>query len=94
MTVTKTDPAAPRRGLCWATGCLVAIYLWTPAALGGNIANLNLDWNLRPILSVFLLAILGLVSYHGLAVGTSPGASETKFLSDRTLSCPLKVDRS
>jgi hypothetical protein len=82
IRATKTHAAAFRGGLYWAIGCFVAIYLWTLAALGGNIANLNL-W-----------VVLGLVSYHGLAMGKNPILSETQFLSGRTLSCSLKAART
>jgi hypothetical protein len=82
IPVTKMHAAALRVGLYWAIGCLVAIYLWTPTALGGNIANLN------------LLVILGLVFYHGLAMVGNPIASEIGFLRSRTLSCSSKAVRT
>jgi hypothetical protein len=94
VAVTKTYAAALRHGLYWAPGCLVAIYLWTPTAPGGNIANLNLEGNFRPIQSVFLLVILGLVAYHGLAMGKNLSAPETKIFSGRTLSRSSKADRT
>lgn len=80
ILVTKIPAAALRGGLYWAIACLVAIYVWTPAALGGNIAD--------------LLAISGLVFYYGLAMGKNPILSETTFLSGRTLSCSSKAVRT
>jgi hypothetical protein len=94
IPVTKMYAAAFRWGLYWAIGCLAAIYLWTPTALGGNIAGLNLESNFRLIQSVFLLVIVGLVFHHGLAMGKNPVVSETRFLSGRTLSCSSKAVRT
>jgi len=94
ILVGKKHAAAVRGSLHWAIGCLVAIYLWTPAALGGNITPLNLERNFRLIRSVFLLVILGLVFYHGLVMGENPIASETKLLPGGTLSCSLKAVRT
>ena len=94
IPVTKMHAAALRWGLCWAIGCLAAICLWTPTALGGNIANLNLESSFRLIQSIFLLVIVGLVFHHGLAMGKNPVASKTKFLSGRTPSCSSKAVRT
>jgi len=91
IPVTKMHAAAVRWGLYWAIGCLVAIYLWTPTALGGTIANLNLESSFRLIQSVFLLVIVGLVFHHGLAMSKNPVVAETRFLSGRTLPCSSKA---
>jgi hypothetical protein len=93
IPVNKIYAAALRRGRYMVIGCLLAIYLWTSAALGGNITHLNLE-NFRLIQSVFLLVILGLVFYHGLRMGENPIASETRLLRCRTLSCSSKAVRT
>ena len=82
IPVTNMHAATLCGGLYRAIGCLVAIYLWTPTALGGNIANLN------------LLVILGLVFYHGLAMVGNPIAWEIGFLRGRSLSCSSKAVRT
>jgi hypothetical protein len=93
IAVTKKYPAALRWSLYLATGCLVAIYLRTPAASGGNITNLNLE-NFRLIQSVFLLVVLGPVFYRGLGMGMNPIASEIRLLRGGTLSRSSKAVRA
>ena len=93
ILVGKKHAAAVRGSLHWAIGCLVAIYLWTPAASGGNITNLNLE-NFRLIQSVFLLVVLGPVFYRGLGMGMNPIASEIRLLRGGTLSRSSKAVRA
>ena len=98
MFVNKKNLAPLCRGLFLAIGCRMAIYFWTSATLGGNIANLDFGGDCRLIQSVFLLVILGLVFGCGLATDIShfgvegnPIASDTKLLPGRTLFCSSKA---